>query len=234
MIDGSRRRAKRRPNVATVLALIALFVALGGTSLGAPVRDAATSLAHRVTDALHTSHHAEATARRALKESRQAVATANAANAKTGATGPQGPTGATGATGAAGRPGAQGSALGYAALEYCPGPNQCLDQDQAGWYAPDDDALGVDNTANFEYRNPGVFCFHALPFHAHNVVANIGPSATPYIVQATVGTTDHPITNPPCPTSGADDQNAVVEVRDPSTGNLVDPDHAVRLMIAFN
>jgi hypothetical protein len=230
MDDRSSRRPRRSLSFSNVVAVIALFVALGGTSLGAPVREAAGSLASRVTKALRTSKHSDATAKKALRTARRAQAKADAV---AGTPGPQGP---AGRDGAAGKPGAAGAALGYAAVEYCASGN-CPDQNTVDWFAPDDDALGVDNQANFKHPAAGTFCFHTLPFHLHNVVANLGPSSggagtNLFIVQTQAGTADAPVPVG-CSPGGAADQNAVVYVRNLS-GNLVDPDLSQRLLALFN
>ncbi len=232
MQPGMRTPRRPRMSFASAVALLALFVALGGTSLGAPVRESASKLVHRVTTALRVSRHADSTAKRALTTARQALEAKTAA----GAPGATGPAGATGATGATGRPGAAGSALGYAAIQYCPGG--CLDQAAAGWFAPDDDALGVDNQVNFSHPDDGVFCFRGLSFHTHNAVANIGPTgdASPtsrYTVEVHVGSDEFPVSSTDCPIqSGAPDQNVVLYVRD-SAGALTDPTD-YRMMVLFN
>jgi hypothetical protein len=231
MQPGMRTRRRPAKSVASALALFALFIALGGTSLGAPVRESASKLAHRVATALRVSRHADTTAKRALTTARQALA-----NGATGVPGATGPGGATGATGPTGRPGAPGSALGYAAVQYCPG--NCLDQAAAGWFAPDDDALGVDNQVNFSHPSDGVFCFRGLLFHTHNAVANIGPTGdapatTRYTVEVHVGSDEFPVSTTDCPTqSGAPDQNVALYVRD-SAGALTNPT-SYRMMVLFN
>ena len=88
-----RRRRWRAPSPALVVSLLALFVALGGTTY------AATSLPKNSVG---------------TKQIRKGAVTKAKINKKTiaalhGRTGPRGPQGATGATGAAGPPGPQGS-----------------------------------------------------------------------------------------------------------------------------
>jgi hypothetical protein len=79
-----------------------------------------------------------------------------------------------------------------------------------------------------------VFCFQELPFHAHNVVANISPGSSNnnYTVQTLMGTSDHPI-GAPCTPGNSADQNAVVYVRKPD-GSLTDPDTSAKLYVLFN
>ena len=115
--------------------------------------------------------------------------------------------------------------------------NTCEDQPAIGWFTPDEEALGVDNTANFNNPAPGVFCFQQLPFHAHNLVANIGPgtgaaSNEVYFVQTQVGTSEDPIPAP-CSPKGVADLNAVVYIRD-ANGALVEPDHSTKVLALFN
>lgn len=246
----ARRWPRPRLTFANVTAVLALFIALGGTAFGEPATRAAVSTAKKLAKALKVANTAD-------KRARQALTAANAAlntGGPPGPVGPPGPTGATGATGAtgsqgpAGPPGADGprgnqgpagSALGYATIEYCPTPNTCEDMPSVGWFTPDEEALGVDNIDNFKHADAGVFCFHDLPFHTHNVVANIGPADPPddpnnrYLVQTQVGTDEDPIPAS-CSPQGAADLNAVVYVRNASDGKLADPDTSAKLLVLFN
>jgi hypothetical protein len=231
--EQTRRPTGRKRGVAipTAIALVALFVSLGGTSLGEPAVHAAGKAAR----ALRIAKHSEKLSRTALRVADRAQKTADAALAKTAVPGPAGSNGAAGAPGAPGKP---GSALGYAKVEYC-AAGGCEDQPSIGWFAPDGDALGVDNTANFSHPNVGVFCFQLLPFHTRNVVANLGPSSgndtsNSRIVQTRVGTTDDPIgTADGCAPGGEADRNAVVYVRS-AAGTLEDPDHSAKMLVLFN
>jgi len=239
--QAARRMPRPRLTFANVVAVLALFVALGGTAFGDPALRAATSTAKKLAKALKVANTAD-------KRARQALAAANAAlttGGPTGSPGPQGPTGPTGPTGAEGpagpqgadgargNPGPAGSALAYATIEYCPTINTCEDMPSIGWFTPDEEAKGVDNIDNFNNPAAGVFCFQQLPFHTHNVVANIGPAGkNVYFVQTRVGTDEDPIPAPCSPQGGAD-LNAVVYVRD-AAGNLVEPDHSAKLLVLFN
>ncbi len=237
----SPRQPRPRFTFANVCALLALFVALGGTSVAAPVGHAARSVIRDVARALHQSKNATAESRKAVRIARASAAMSKRALDRTlspgpaGPAGPAGPGGTAGTPGVPGRPGANGSAIGYATVEYCPG--NCPDQPLAGWFTPDEEAVGVDNQANFNHPAAGVFCFQQLPFHAHTVVANLGPSTDTvphnnYTVQTAVGTTEDPIPGP-CQAAGAADQNAVVYIRD-SNGAEVDPDQSAKLLLLFN
>jgi hypothetical protein len=213
-----RRLPRIRPTFANCTALLALLIALSGTSVGAPVREAASSVAK----ALGLARHADTTARTALKTARRAERTANSVVGKVGTVGPIGPPGPPGPPGLTGSAGAPGSARGFAAIEYCPG--SCPDQSAAGWFTPDDDARGIDNQANFSNPANGTFCLTDLPFHVQSAVANVGltdgtvPASAAYFVQTEVGTTDHPL-GAPCTPQGAADSNVVVVLRN-SDGSL--------------
>jgi hypothetical protein len=96
----------RRPSPAVVISLIALFVALGGTSFAAVTLVAKNSVGSPqvINGSLQTVDLSKK-AKKALKGSRGARGPAG----QTGAAGPTGATGATGAAGAAGTPGAPGA-----------------------------------------------------------------------------------------------------------------------------
>jgi hypothetical protein len=210
-----------RLTFANVVALLALFLALGGTSFG---RDAGASVVSGVKKALGLSKKADRNSRKALKLARRADKNASAALAKAGVGGPPGTPGATGAP---------GSALAYAAFEYCPGG--CEDQPLAGWFAPDEEAHGIDNQANFSHPATGVFCFHDLIAEVHNVSITMAPSARTYVLQGRAGTIDDPI-GAPCTPGGGVQHNAVVEIRDAANPAhpLVDPDTADGFFVVFN
>ena len=243
----ARRWPRPRLTFANVTAALALFIALGGTAFGEPATQAAVSTAKKLAKALKVANAADKRARQALTAANAALTTGGppgpagpagpagptGATGATGATGSQGPGGPAGADGPRGNQGPAGSALGYATIEYCPTPNTCEDMPTVGWFTPDEEALGVDNIDNFSNPADGVFCFQDLPFHVHNLVANIGPAGNNvYFVQTRVGTSEDPIPAP-CAPKGAADLNAVVYVRN-AAGNLVDPDHAAKLLALFN
>jgi hypothetical protein len=213
-------RFRFRLTFANVVALLALFLALAGTSFG---RDAGTSAISGAKKALGLSKKADRNSRKALKLARQADRNASAALAKAGVPGP---------SGAPGTAGAPGSAIAYAGIEYCPGA--CDDQPTAGWFAPDEDGHSVDNQINFSNPSPGVFCFSNLLPEVHNVVVSMAPSSSAYLLEGRVGSIDHPIGSP-CTAVGGAQHNAVVEVHDPSNpAVLKPPDHADRFVVVFN
>jgi hypothetical protein len=216
-------RLKARLTFANVVALLALFLALGGTSFG---RDTTTSAVSGVKKALGLSKKADRNSRKALTLARRAERNATAALAKAGP-GPSGAAGSPGLTGSA------GSAVAYAAVEYC-ASGDCEDQPSVGWFAPDDEALAVDNTVNFSNPSPGVFCFRNLPPAVHNVTVSMAPSPRTYIMQGRAGTLDDPIGSP-CSPSGGVQHNAIVEIRNPaSPATLIDPDTADKIFVVFN
>jgi hypothetical protein len=214
-------RLGKRLTFANVIALLALFVALGGTSFG---RDAGTSAVSGVKKALGLSKKADRNARKALTLARRADKNATAALAKPGLAGPSGTPGSAGAP---------GSAVAYAAIEYC-GSGTCEDQPFVDWFAPDEEAHGIDNQANFSHPATGVFCFHGLLAEVHNVVVTMAPSSRTYVLQGRAGTIDDPI-GAPCSPGGGVQHNALVEIRDPGAGHaLMDPDTADTFFVVFN
>jgi hypothetical protein len=214
-------RLRTRLTFSNVVALLALFLALGGTSFG---RDAGASAVSGVKKALGLSKKADRNSRKALKLARQADKNATAALAKAGPAGPSGTPGSTGAP---------GSAAAYAAFEYC-ASGACEDQPFVDWFAPDEEAHAIDNQANFSHPATGVFCFHDLLPEVHNVVVTMAPSPRTYILQGRAGTIDDPI-GAPCTTGGGVQHNAVVEVRDTAPGHaLIDPDTADTFFAVFN
>ena len=242
------RALLRRATFANVAGLLALFVALGSSSVAAPARTVASGVAADVKRALKIGKQAD-------KRSKQALAAAKKAAAKAAVPGPPGPPGATGQAGPAGPQGEQGlrgtagekgSGLGYAQIEYCPvgPPTGCEDfGDGPGWFSSDDtNSPGIDNTVNFvdPAENVGVFCYRGLPFTPHVVMAatmTVGDATAAgakdvYFVQGRAGSAEHPL--PECHFPGGTDnaKTAAVFVRD-GTGTLTDPDTDVRVAVLF-
>jgi hypothetical protein len=238
------RAACARASFANMVALIALGVALGGTSVAAPVRDAARSVTADVKKALRLSDRADRNASKALKEVR-ALKAKPAVAGPAGPTGPQGatgPTGLQGPKGDRGLTGPNGSGLGYAAIEYCASA-PCEDFLSTGWFSSDDtNSPGIDNSVNFKTpAQAGVFCYYGLPFTPHNVMATTGTvgDATAvaakdiYVVQGRAGSKEHPLTECGFANGTDDDRTAAVFVRSVTDGSLVEPDHDVRMYILF-
>jgi hypothetical protein len=98
-----------RLNYPSVVATLALFVALGSTGVADPVADQAATLAGKVKTALGLSKKANKKAKKALKTARAAKTTAAEALAKGGPPGPQGLQGPAGPQGEQGLPGANGT-----------------------------------------------------------------------------------------------------------------------------
>lgn len=89
------RKALRHLTFANVVAVVALFIALGSTGAATPVADQATTLGHNVKKALRLSKRADKKATKALE-----LATGiKAQGGKTGPPGPQGPHGPPGQVG---------------------------------------------------------------------------------------------------------------------------------------
>jgi hypothetical protein len=247
MLRRIARATRGRMTVANVIAFLALFVALGGSPLAAPAREAASSLGSQVKRALKIGRHADRTAARALTIAKRADAKASVAvPGPVGAPGPAGPAGPAGATGAQGLRGAQGapgSGLGYAGIEYCPNPTGCEDFGQEGWFSSDDsNSTGIDNTVNFwtPAGTHGIFCYRGLPFTAHVVMATIGrvPATDPahdttaYTLEGRAGSVEHPLTECAFPAGTDDAHTAAVFYRD-ATGALAEPDHDARIYVLF-
>jgi hypothetical protein len=225
---GLAHRLRRRLTFANVVALLALFIALGGTSIGEPVRHAGAHMAASLKSVLKLSRKADHNARLALKTARRADKNAKAALAKAAVPGPPG------APGAAGAAGAPGAATAYATVEYC--VTSCEDQPNPGWFTPDEESSGIDNTVNFSHPAPGVFCFSNTVAELHNAVVSMAPSPRSYVLQARAGTADDPISSSLCPAvAGGPDHNAVLEVRDPADPTqLIDPNTADTFFVVFN
>lgn len=221
-----------RRGVVTVVAAVLALAILSPAPL-----QAASSVAANVARALRIARHADQRASAALARAKKAEAAAavpgpRGAAGATGADGPQGATGATGPQGQRGATGPAGTAVGYAAIEYCPDP-VCDDFHGPGWFSPDEtNSPGIDNTANFSNPAPGVYCYRGLPFTPRVVVAGSGPTSALRIVQARPGSTEAPIGE--CGFAAGIDPNhtAVLETRD--VGNaLAEPAHDARLYVLF-
>ena len=158
-----KRIISRRPSPATMISLVALFVALGGTGY------AAVALAPKNTvgsaQVINGSLQKVDLSRRAvtaLKGNRGprgftgAAGAAGAAGAigatgETGAAGARGPGGATGATGAAGATGPAGTAVAFA------------DVTASGAIQSDTISFNL-SAANVNHSLTGVYCFKNLSF----------------------------------------------------------------------
>ena len=92
-------KLRSRITFANVVALLALFVALGGTGVADPAADAAANLGKSMKKALGLGKKANKKANKALRTAKRALAEP----------GPRGPTGAAGPAGPRGKAGANGS-----------------------------------------------------------------------------------------------------------------------------
>jgi Collagen triple helix repeat (20 copies) len=168
------RIASRRPSPATIISLVALFVALGGTSFAAVTLVAKNSVGSPqvINGSLRTVDLSKK-ARKALKGNRGARGPAGAVG-PAGAAGPAGPTGPAGAAGAqggtgpigaSGATGPAGTPLGYALVN----ANGTVDPAHSK------------NVTTAMVRHPaaGQYCFHGLPFTPTNAVATLGSGGLP-------------------------------------------------------
>jgi hypothetical protein len=141
------------------LALLALFVVLGGTSYAAVNALPKNSVGSKqvINGSLQT-----------LDLSRKARAALKGNRGPRGFTGAQGAKGATGAQGAAGTPGATGppgTAVAFAHVN----PNGTVDAAHSKNIT----------SANVRRAGAGQYCFHGLSFTPVNAVATIGSSGLP-------------------------------------------------------
>jgi hypothetical protein len=142
-----------RPSPATVISLIALFIALEGTSVAAVSAVARNSVGSpQVINGSLGTVDLSAKAKKALKGNRGARGPAGAkgATGAAGAAGPTGPAGPTGATGAAGATGPAGTAIAYA-------------------YVKADGTVDASRSknvtsANVTKESTSAYCFRNLPF----------------------------------------------------------------------
>ncbi len=247
------RKVQKRPTPAGLIALLALVLAMSAPTLARPLSNSAHSLAASVARALGLSRSAETTAKQALALSAQARREAQAALAKgaaggsigpqgpagpAGPAGPQGAAGSQGATGSAGPQGPPGSAIGYSRLINFKGP---LGEE---WHS-DDATSTFDGDATLTNPSPGVFCYTALPFTVHNVVATLGNTGTPGVkTPLDVVQVDIPDPGVPrnldadCPPARnaqpGKHADAAIYVRRADTGEPVDPPHSAAIFVLFN
>ena len=181
--DHLHRIVSRRPSPATIISLVALFVALGGTGYAAVALAPRNSVgsAQVINGSLLKKDLSKKTVA-ALKGNRGPRGPAGAAGAAgpagsagpagaagaAGAVGATGPAGAAGAVGATGPAGANGTAVAYARVL----ANGTLDATQS---------KGI-TAANVSHPATGSYCFSGLSFTPHNVVAS------PQFVARTLGT----------------------------------------------
>jgi hypothetical protein len=135
----------RTPSPAFVVSLIALFVALGGTTY------AATSLPKNSVGTNQLKNGA-VTKQKINKK------TISALRGSRGPIGPAGPMGATGSQGSTGSPGANGTAVAYARVL----DDGTVDTAQS---------KGI-SSANVSHPGTGIYCFSGLGFTPHNAVGS--------------------------------------------------------------
>jgi hypothetical protein len=135
----------RAPSPALVVSLIALFVALGGTTY------AATSLPKNSVGTKQLKNGA-------VTKGKINKKTISALKGSRGPIGPAGSAGAPGPKGSTGSPGADGTAVAYARVL----ADGTVDATQS---------KGI-TSANVSHPGTGIYCFSGLPFTPHNVVGS--------------------------------------------------------------
>jgi hypothetical protein len=182
---GLRKSVFRRPSPAFAVAMVALLVALAAPGYAAfkSVLFAARAGNAQRVDGLRASRRPHPHMLLALGSHGKFPASVSTA----------------GPPGARGVPGAPGSAIAYSTIVFEPpdggGP--------AVWRIDDTLSKKLDNDVNLGDTgrpDPGVFCFHDLPFTVSNVVASPGPygGGTPFLVQAETARPGQTI-GAPCP-----------------------------------
>jgi hypothetical protein len=232
---------------ANAIAVVALVLAMSTPTLARTSTGRAPSLAASIAKAIGLSKSARVTADRALANSANAARDAQAALVKGGSAGPAGPQGSAGPQGMPGVEGPKGnvgpqgppgSALGYSQVSYY--------NDGGGemWHSNDVYST-FDGDATFTHPSTGIFCYAALPFAVHNVVATLGNTgaSTPLdVVQVDMAATvpPHAISETDCPPTGgghnAQEQiaDAALYVRRADTGALIDPPTTATIFVLFN
>ena len=168
----------RRPSTATVLSLLALFVALGGTGYAVNTVRSRDVVNNSLTsgdirnNTIRSGDVRNGTLLRRDFAAGVLTSVAGPAGPR-GATGATGPTGATGATGGTGPAGPAGSAIGYATIS------------SAGVVDP---AYSSNVTSANVTKSGNFFCFNGLPFEPKLALAVIDSNfAVGYTVQTNSG-----------------------------------------------
>lgn len=180
------RIISRRPSPATIISLVALFVALGGTSFAAVTVLApknSVGSAQVINGSLLKKDLSKKTvaALRGATGPRGAVGPAGAAGpaGPAGATGPAGPAGPAGATGAAGAPGAQG----IQGIQGVPGTARAYAYSTGG-ASSTFDAAWTKNFTAISLDSTGVYCL--------TPAAGINPDTNPAVVSVDYGSSTGP------------------------------------------
>ncbi len=245
-----RGKLRKGLTPANVIALVALLLAMSSSTFAQPLARGASSVATRVSQALGLSKAANANAKKALVNANKARQEAHAALAKGGPVGPpgsqgpaglQGPIGPQGATGLQGTPGSQGpagSALGYSRIIHTGEPD---------WFSDDATSTFDGDEHVFEPEGTkGIFCYTALPFTVHNVLATLGtdsgkaePTEPVDVAQTDMRDPNHSLDEECPPADKANPQKghsseAAVLVREAASGELVDPPQTDAIFVLFN
>lgn len=229
-MGGVRRALLRKPSAAMVVAIIAVLIAMGAPGYAAQTLQSVffaqrAGNANKV-DGFKASKKPRANTLLALDSHGKLPASVGAIGPR-GPQGIQGPIGLTGPQGDRGNPGAPGSALSYSVIVKEPtddnptGPAVWrIDDSLSGGTKPLDNDVNLGDTG---HPNPGVFCFHDLPFKIGNAVATPGPfgSGGPFGVEVDVARTGHSLDGGVngCPPNTA----AAIFVWNRTEGKLDDP-----------
>jgi hypothetical protein len=138
-----------RPSAAMIVAVVAMFIALGSTGIASPTVQTAASLGKNVKKALKLGKSANKRSRRALTTARNANTTATQALAKAGQKGPKGDKGDTGA---------RGEAVAYANV--------------LGDGTLDSEQIKNISAGNVTRTSAGVYCFSPLSFNPKSVIVS--------------------------------------------------------------
>jgi hypothetical protein len=149
--EGYMKMRLRAPSPAFVISLIALFVALGGTTYAATSLPKNSVGTKQLKNGAVTKGKINKKTISALRGSRGPVGPAG----PKGATGSQGPSGPKGSTGS---PGADGTAVAYARVL----DDGTVDSAQSKGIV----------SANVSHPGTGIYCFSGLSFTPHNAVGS--------------------------------------------------------------
>lgn len=230
---------KRHVSFANGVSLMALFVALGGSSYAAIKLGTGTVKARNIAS--------NAVSSRKVKDHSLLARDFRAGQLPAGERGLAGAPGSDGSDGRPGAPGAAGSALGYALIRKCGGSDSGCDN---GYRVDEANSHGVDND-HFHHPVTGVFCLNnnlefnqnaSIKLVSKNVTATVGESSVPMFAQATSalapsGDFSKPDVGADCPhaTDHFGPNNAKIKVYGLNAGGsalqLADPDE---IFVVFN
>jgi hypothetical protein len=180
---------RSRLTFANVVAVIALFIALGSTGIASPVADTAVNLGKDVKKALRLGKNANKKANKAIALARQANENASRVQTAVGPSGPPGPQGVKGGKGDSGPPGPPGpqGVKGDKGDSGPPGPSEGFASAfEFGHFDP----THQDETLAFLELSPGAYFVYANANFVNN-----GPD--PISVSCSLGIPDEQGSVPP-------------------------------------